>query len=88
MVTQKNWRSPLILASALFSLLMVFLWVLALRRSQQVVAFIGAGYAILCLGFLAAQIVAFVRSHMDYDQTVEQPKFDIIRSEEAEWASE
>lgn len=47
----------------------------------------GAGYALLSFGFLAAQIVAFVQAHMDYDKTVEQPKFDMLKNEEAEWAS-
>lgn len=82
---RQNWRSPLVLISAIFSLSVVFLWVLALRHSQQVVALIGAGYAVLCMGFLIAQMVSFVRAHMDYDRTVEQPKFDILRLEEDQW---
>jgi hypothetical protein len=78
----KGIWSKLVLVSALISLVIVVLWVLSVRRSSEAVALIGAGYAFLCFAFLVAQIVAFVRAHMDYDQTVEQPKFDLMRLED------
>lgn len=75
-------KSKLVLAAAIFSLVIVALWVLSVRKSSEAVALIGAGYALLCFAFLVAQIAAFVKAHMDYDQTVEQPKFDLLKLED------
>jgi hypothetical protein len=75
-------KSRLVLLSAVFSLTIVALWVVSIRKSSEAVAFIGAGYALLCFAFLVAQIVAFVKAHVDFDQTVEQPKFDILKLED------
>lgn len=75
-------KSRLVLLSAVFSLTIVALWVVSVRKSSEAVAFIGAGYGLLCFAFLVAQIVAFVKAHVDYDQTVEQPKFDIMKLED------
>ncbi|HEX5037873.1 MAG TPA: hypothetical protein VFX30_12005 [bacterium] len=78
----KNVKSKLVLATAVLSLVIVVMWVLSVRKSSEAVALIGAGYAFLCFAFLIAQIVAFVKAHVDYDQTVEQPKFDLMRLED------
>lgn len=78
----KSVKSKIVLAAAVLSLAIVVMWVLSVRKSSEAVALIGAGYAFLCFAFLVAQIVAFVRAHVDYDQTVEQPKFDLMRLED------
>lgn len=75
-------KSRLVLLAAVFSLAIVAMWVFSVRKSSEAVALIGAGYGLLCFAFLIAQIVAFVKAHMDYDQTVEQPKFDLLKLEE------
>jgi len=75
-------KSRFVLLAAIFSLTIVALWVVSVRKSSEAVAFIGAGYGLLCFAFLVAQIVAFVKAHMDFDQTIEKPKFDILKLEE------
>ena len=75
-------RTRLVLLAAVFSLAIVAMWVVSVRKSSEAVALIGAGYALLCFAFLIAQIVAFVKAHADFDQTVEQPKFDLLKLEE------
>lgn len=82
---KKNFRSLSVLLAVIFSFSVIALWVYNIYGSSSVVAILGAGYALLCTGFLVAQLLAFVKAHMDYDQTIEKPKFDIIRLEAEEW---
>ncbi len=85
---QKNsqpWARGIVIVSALFSLSVIALWVVAVGDSNRVVAFIGAGYALCCFAFLVVQLVAFVKAHADYDQGIEQPKFDLLQVEGSEW---
>ncbi|QQR79939.1 MAG: hypothetical protein IPJ69_11425 [Deltaproteobacteria bacterium] len=78
-------KSTLIGFSAFFSLAVIVFWIVSVSGRSHVVAFMGAGYGLLCFGFLVAQIIAFVKSHMDYDEVIEQPKYDIILKEAKEW---
>ncbi len=78
-------KSTLIGFSAFFSLAVIVFWIVSVSKSSHVVAFMGAGYGLLCFGFLVAQIIAFVKSHMDYDEVIEQPKYDMIEDEVKEW---
>lgn len=80
-----KWRAGMIFVAAFISLSIVGLWIFSIRHSSAVVAYLGAGYALLCTAFLAAQMIAFVKAHMDYDKTIEQPKYDLLKMEEAEW---
>ncbi|MCP5463545.1 MAG: hypothetical protein H7A33_00810 [Deltaproteobacteria bacterium] len=83
---QKFIRTGIIYLVAFFSISIIGLWVFAIRNTHMGVALLGAGYALLCTAFLAAQLVAFVRAHLDYDQTIEYPKFELLEVEEKEWA--
>lgn len=85
MTEVKSYRYVFVLLSAVFSLAVIGLWVFAMYGQNAIVALMGAGYALLCSGFLAAQLVAFVKAHLDYDQTIEKPKFDIMALEDQEW---
>ncbi len=78
-------KNPLVLAAAFFSLFIVFAWAFAMRQYDRSVAVIGAIYAGLCFSFLVTQISAFVKAHLDYDQSIEEPKYSILLNEEKEW---
>lgn len=79
------WKTGIIFVASFLSISIIGLWVFAFRTEKLGIAVMGASYAILCSLFLGAQLTAFVRAHMDYDQTIEQPKIDLIRLEEQEW---
>ncbi len=83
----KNKRAIWVLLAVVFSLAVISLWIYSLYGKNSVLALMGAGYALLCTGFLAAQLVAFVQAHLDYDQTIEKPKFDILQIDDKddEW---
>lgn len=81
----KNPKSLVVLLAIVFSFVVIGLWVYSLYDSSILVALLGAGYALLCTGFLFAQLIAFVKAHMDYDQTIEKPKFEILEIEEKQW---
>ena len=70
--------------AAFFSFTVIIFWIFAVRHKSHLVAYMGAGYALLCFGFLAAQIAAFIKAHTEYDDIVEQPKFDLFQMELAE----
>ncbi len=78
-------KSTFIGFAAFFSFAVIIFWIVSVSKSSQVVAFMGAGYGFLCFGFLVAQIIAFVKSHMDYDEAIEKPKYDVILNEAKEW---
>lgn len=80
-----DWKLWVIILAALFSLAVIGFWIYFVKDKNQMIAFLGAGYALLCTGFLVAQIVAFVKAHIDYDKTIEDPKYDMILMEENEW---
>ena len=81
----KNKRAFLVLLAVIFSLCVISLWIYSLYGKNSILALMGAGYALLCTGFLVAQLLAFVQAHLDYDQTIEKPKFDILKIEDDEW---
>jgi len=81
----KSYRYIFVLAAVIFSLGVIGLWIVSLYGKNSVLALMGASYALLCTGFLVAQLVAFVKAHLDYDQTIEKPKFDILKLEDQEW---
>ncbi len=81
----KSYRYVFVLLAVCFSLAVIGLWVVSLYGRNTIVAFMGAGYALLCTGFLVAQLIAFVKAHLDYDQTIEKPKFEILTLEDQEW---
>jgi hypothetical protein len=83
---QKNFRGkPVLIAVLACSVAIIVLWFATLGDSNHLAALMGAGYALLCTGFLIFQIVAFILAHTDYDQSVEQAKFDPILVERREW---
>lgn len=85
--TNSSWKTLAVIFAAAVSLSIVGFWIFSLRNSDRVVSLLGAGYALLCTAFLVAQISAFVKSHLDYDKTIEKPKYDVIKLEEDEWGS-
>lgn len=71
--------------AACVSISVIGLWVWSVKSSSQVVAYMGAVYAVLCSAFFCAQLFAFVKAHMSYDRSIENPKFDLLKVEEEEW---
>ena len=81
----KVYRLPLFIALGVFCVSMLFLWVGHIHEVNQVLAFVGASYALICFAFLVFQIYAFVKAHVDYNEDVEKVKYDVFRAEEEEW---
>lgn len=78
------FKVPLLIATAVFSISMIFLWVVHYSEMNKSIIFIGGGYAIICFAFLIFQIFAFVRAHVIYDEDIEGIKmkvFDVERDE-------
>jgi len=82
---RRTWRIGLIFVASFISLSVIGLWIWSVKSTSAIVAFMGAGYALLCTAFLGIQLFAFVKAHLDYDKTIEKPKFDLLKREEEEW---
>ena len=48
---------------------------------DRIVLFVCLGYALVCLFFLIFQIIAFIKAHTDYDEEVEDIKYQVFRAE-------
>lgn len=72
--------------AAILSMSVIGIWLYSVKDPSHVISLLGAAYSFLCTGFFVAQILAFVKAHTDYDQSIEQPKFDILTLED-EWAA-
>lgn len=81
---KQKYATPFVIAISVFSSSMIFLWVSHSDEMTSSIAWLGAGYAIICLSFLIFQIVAFVRAHVVYDEDVESIKLKVFEIEDAE----
>ena len=81
---KKMYKLPLIIAISVFSLSMVFLWVVHFAEMNKSIIIIGGGYALMCFVFLVFQIAAFVRAHVIYDEDVEGIKMRVFEVEKDE----
>lgn len=78
------FKVPLLIAISVFSISMIFLWVFHYSDMNRSIILIGGSYAIMCFVFLVFQIVAFVRSHIVYDEDVEGIKLKVFEVEKDE----
>ncbi len=76
---------PLLIAVSVFSISMIFLWVVHYSEMNKAIVFIGGGYALMCFTFLVFQIGAFARAHIIYDQDVENIKMKVFEVERDEY---
>ncbi|MFP5384749.1 MAG: hypothetical protein ACLGHN_01630 [Bacteriovoracia bacterium] len=81
---KKMYKVPLLIAISVFSVSMIFLWVFHYSEMNKSIIIIGGSYAIMCFVFLVFQIVAFVRSHIIYDEDVESIKLKVFEVEKDE----
>jgi hypothetical protein len=82
---KKFFKVPLLIAVSVFSLSMIFLWVVHYSEMNKSIVLIGGGYALLCFAFLAFQIIAFVRAHIVYVEDVEGIKMKVFEVEKDEY---
>lgn len=82
---KRMFKLPLIIAVSVFSISMIFLWVVHYSEMNRSIVLIGGGYAVMCLVFLVFQIMAFVRAHIVYDEDVEGIKFKVFEAERDEY---
>lgn|SRR5690606_972417 len=78
---KKFFKVPLLIAISVFSISMVFLWVVHYSEMNKSIIIIGGGYAFMCFAFLVFQIAAFVRAHIIYDEDVEGIKMKVFEVE-------
>jgi hypothetical protein len=78
---RKMFRLPLLIAISVFSLSMVLLWATHVGEINRMVMVVGISYASVCFLFLVFQIWAFVRSHLVYDEDVEEIKMKVFDAE-------
>ncbi len=81
MSTGKVLRLPLIIAISAFSLSMVLLWATHVGEINRMIMVVGISYASICFLFLVFQIWAFVRSHLVYDEDIEEVKMKVFDAE-------
>lgn len=81
---KKMFKVPLIIAISVFSISMIFLWVVHFSEMNKSIIIVGGGYAVMCFVFLVFQIVAFVRSHIVYDEDIEGIKLKVFEIEKDE----
>lgn len=78
-------RLPLLIAVAVFSISMIFLWVVHFSEMSSSIVLIGGGYAAMCFAFLVFQIGAFARAHVVYDEDVEGIKMKVFEVEDEDY---
>jgi len=57
-------------------------------EAGETVGYLAMGYAGLVTCFLLLQIVGFVVSQTQYNDEIENLKFDVLEIEEAQWSTE
>jgi len=82
---KKFFKVPLLIAAAVFSISMIFLWVVHYSEMNKAIIIIGGGYAVMCFAFLIFQIAAFVRAHVVYDEDIEGIKMKVFEVEKDEF---
>jgi hypothetical protein len=78
-------KLPLLIAVSVFSISMIFLWVVHYSEMNKAIIVIGGGYAFMCFAFLVFQIGAFARAHVVYDEDVEGIKMRVFEVEKDEY---
>ena len=78
------YKLPLLIGVSVFSISMIFLWVVHYSEMNKSIIIIGGGYALMCMMFLVFQIVAFVRAHIIYDEDIEGIKLKVFEVENDE----
>lgn len=78
-------KVPLLIAVSVFSISMIFLWVVHYSEMNKAIIWIGGGYAFMCFAFLVFQIGAFARAHVVYDEDVEGIKMRVFEVEKDEY---
>ncbi len=76
-----RYLTPAITAIAVFMLCIAILIVEQKDNMNSVILYVCLGYAVVCLFFLIFQIFAFVKAHTDYDEEVEDVKYQVFEAE-------
>jgi hypothetical protein len=81
-MNKKKRVTPLLIGVSAFSISMIFLWATHVGEIDKMIMIVGMIYGSTCFMFLLFQIVAFVRSHVVYDEDVESIKMKVFDAEE------
>jgi predicted ferric reductase len=76
-----RYLTPAITAIAVFILCISILFAEQKDTMSSVILYVCLSYALVCLLFLVFQIFAFVKAHTDYDEEVEDVKYQVFRAE-------
>lgn len=85
MKPKRMMKVPLLIAISVFSISMIFLWVVHYSDMNKTIIWIGGSYAFMCFTFLIFQIGAFARAHVVYDEDVEGIKMKVFEVEREEY---
>lgn len=76
-----RYLTPAITSIAVFMLCISILFVEQKNTMNSVILYVCLAYALVCLAFLMFQIYAFVKAHTEYDEEVEDVKYQVFRAE-------
>ena len=76
-----RYLTPAIVSIAVFMLCISILLVEQKNQMDSIILFICLGYALTCLFFLIFQIIAFIKVHTDYDEEIEDIKYQVFKAE-------
>ena len=85
-LSRKFFKFPLLISISVFSISMIFLWVVHYSEMNKAIIWIGGGYAFMCFAFLVFQILAFVKAHVIYDDDIESIKMKVFMVEHDEYS--
>lgn len=76
-----KYLTPAITSISVFLLCISILFVEQRDTMSSIVLYVCLAYALVCILFLVFQVIAFIKAHTDYDEEVEDVKYDVFRAE-------
>lgn len=76
-----RYLTPAIVSITVFLFCVSVLMIEQKDKMNSIILYTCLGYAMVCLFFLIFQIFAFIRAHAEYDEEVEDVKYQVFRAE-------
>ena len=76
-----KYLTPSIVSITIFLFCISVLFLEQKDVMSSVILYVCFGYALLCLFFLFFQIYAFIKAHVDYDEDIENVKYQVFEAE-------
>ena len=83
-----RYLTPAITGIAVFIFCIAVLMVEQRSRMDRMVLYVCLAYAMVCLFFLIFQMIAFVKAHTDYNEEIEDVKYQVFEAEGIELPKE